>query len=104
MDFLRIASFFPIAILLMCHQDSCIYIPTIDSNQPISTDDENNIVQKSTPYFKNDEVIIITEHLILRPKMQANSKAHAFLLPIILALKQMSFQPFLEGERKIEES
>jgi len=32
-------------------------------------------------------IIIITEHLILRPKMQANSKAHAFLLPIILALK-----------------
>jgi len=36
-------------------------------------------------------IIIITEHLILHPKMQENSKAQAFLLPIILALKQMSF-------------
>jgi len=45
--------------------------------------------------------IIITEHLILRPEMQANSKAHTFLLPIILALKQMIF---LKVERKIEQS
>jgi len=34
--------------------------------------------------------------------MQANSKAHVFLLPIILALKQMSFQLFLEGREKNE--
>jgi len=45
-------------------------------------------------------IIILTEHLMLRSKMQANSKAHAFLLPIILALKKMSFQPFLEGREK----
>jgi len=45
-------------------------------------------------------IIIITEHLILRPKMQANSKAQAFLLPIILALKPMSFQAYLEGSRE----
>jgi len=45
-------------------------------------------------------IIIITEHLILRPKTQANSKARAFLLPIILALKQMSFQLFLEGRER----
>jgi len=44
----------------------------------------------------------------MRPKMQANSnnfigfywKKPIFLLPIILALKQMSFQPFLEGRER----
>jgi len=45
-------------------------------------------------------IIIITEHLTLHPKMQANSNAHVFLLSIILALKQMSFQPFLEGRER----
>jgi len=39
-------------------------------------------------------IIIITEHLILRPKMQANSKAHAFLLPIMFSTEKDEFSAF----------
>jgi len=39
-------------------------------------------------------IIIITEHLILRPKMQANSKAHAFLLPIIFSTEKDEFSAY----------
>jgi len=39
-------------------------------------------------------IIIITEHLILRPKMQANSKAHAFLLPIMFSTEEDEFSAF----------
>jgi len=38
--------------------------------------------------------IIITEHLILCPKMQANSKAHAFFLPIIVSTEIDEFSAF----------
>jgi len=48
----------------------------------------------------NNNSLIITEQLILLPKIQANSKAHAFLLSILLALKWMSFQPLLDGREK----
>jgi len=49
------------------------------------------------------KVIIITEHLILRLKMQANSKAHAFMLPILFSTENV-FRRFLKVEREIERS
>jgi len=46
-------------------------------------------------------IIKITEHLILHPKIQANSKAYAFLLPITFSTEiDMSFQRFLEGRER----
>jgi len=39
-------------------------------------------------------IIIITEHLILHPKKQANSKAPAFLLPIIFSTEIDVFSSF----------
>jgi len=36
-------------------------------------------------------IIIITEHLILRHKIQANTKAHAFLLPIMFSTEKDEF-------------
>jgi len=39
-------------------------------------------------------IIVITEHLILRPKMQANSKAHAILLPIKFSTEKDEFSAF----------
>jgi len=39
-------------------------------------------------------IIIVTEHLILHPEMQANAEAHAFLLPIIFSTEIDEFLAF----------
>jgi len=51
-------------------------------------------LQPSLQFYAILIIIIITEHLILRPKMQANSKAHAFLLPIMFNTEIDEFSAF----------